>query len=142
MRNDLIMAVFNCKVDDFNILDDAGADMYETIDRMKEEGMEISLNGIMGEIFREGIFRLGETVKAFRADLENKEQQGKMTEASYEQLKKLRDFNINPQQDFGYYLNCLDTHLYCDSSKRKVYEEMFEQELQELVDYTGFDIQW
>ena len=142
MRNDLIRAILDCGVDDLNMLDDAGADMFETIDRIKEEGLEISLNGIMGEIFKEGIFRLGEAVKALRADLENEEQQGEMTEASYEQLKKLRDFNINPEQDFGYYLNCLDTYLYCDSSKQEVYEEMFEQQLQDLVDYTGFGIQW
>ena len=54
MRNDLIRAILDCGVEDLSMLDNAGADMFETIDRMKEEG----------------IFRLGETVKAFRADLE------------------------------------------------------------------------
>lgn len=38
-------------------------------------------------------------------------------------------------------MNCLDTHLNCDSSKKEVYEEMFEQEMQDLMDYTGFNIE-
>ena len=29
----------------------------------------------------------------------------------------------------------------CDSSKKGIYEEMFEQEMQDLMDYTGFNIE-
>ena len=52
--------------------------------------------------------------------------------AGYEQLGAIRQHDLNPQSDFTYYVNCLDTHLHCDSSKKKVYEEMFEQEMQDL----------
>lgn len=141
MRNDLMRALLDCGVDDLSMLDDAEADMYETIDRMREEGITVTLNSIMGEIFREGIFRLGEAVKAFKAELEKEEQQGEMTEAGYEQLEKLRNHNLNPQLDFGYYLNFRDTHLYCDSGKKEIYEELFEQEMQDFIDYTGFDVE-
>lgn len=142
MRNDLIRAVLDCGVDDLNMLDEAEADLYEIVDRMREDGTAISLNAIMGEIFREGIRRLSEAVKAMRTDLENEEANGEMTEASYEQLEKLRMYEINPAEDFDYYLNYQDTHLHGDGSKQEVYEAMFEQELQDLVDYTGFDIMW
>lgn len=152
MRNDLIRAILSCGVDDLNMLDDAGADMFEIIGHMKFEGMELTLNGIMAEVFREGIFRLSEAVKETRKNLESEEQCGALTEAGYEQLQRLRKYNINPSDDFGYYVNCLDTHLYFNpqsdrdstytEEKKSIYEEMFEQELQDMVDYTGFDIQW
>lgn len=152
MRNDLIRAILDCGIDDLNLLDDAGADMYELIKNMRFEGMELTLSGILGELFREGIHRLNEAVKSFRAELERQERAGEMTEASYEQLEKLRRFNINPSDDFGYYINYLDTHLHFNpqsdressykQKKQEVYEELFEKELQELEDYTGFDIQW
>ena len=70
MRNDLIRAVLDCGTDDLNLLDDAGADMFKIVEQMRFEGQEITLNGIMAEIFREGIFRMNEDVKAARKRLE------------------------------------------------------------------------
>lgn len=141
MRNDLIKAILDCGTDDLSMLDDSGADMSKTLERMCFEGLEISLNGIMAEIFREGIFRMSEAVKEARKRLESEEAEGVLTEYGYEQLEAIRKHNLSPQNDFTYYVNCLDTHLNCDSSKKKIYEKMFEQEMQDLSDYTGFDIE-
>lgn len=146
MRNDLIRAILGCGVDDLNMLDDAEADMFKVVEHMRFEGMELTLNGIMAEVFREGIFRLSEAVKEKVKNLEAEEQEGTLTEAAYEQLQKLREYEINPSADFGYYVNCLDTSLYFNpqpnkAEKIEIYEEMFEQELQDMMDYTGFDIQ-
>ena len=147
MRNDLIRAIFDCGADDLNMLDDSEANMFEIVDRMRLEGLDLTLNGIMAEIFREGIFRLGEAVKEVRDNLEQEERNGTLTEADYDKLQKIREYNLDPSTDFGYYVNCLDTHLYFypqtdKEKKREVYEELFEQELQDMMDYTGFDIQW
>ena len=141
MRNDLIRAVLDCGVDDLSMLDDSGADLFKTVERMRFEGLEITLNGIMAEIFREGIFRMGEAVKEARERLEAEESEGTLTEAGYEQLEAIRQHDLSPQGDFTYYVNCLDTHLNCDSRKKEVYEELFEQEMQDLMDYTGFNIE-
>lgn len=141
MRNDLIRAVLDCGVDDLNMLDDSEADLFKTVERMRFEGLEITLNGIMAEIFREGIFRMSEAVKEVRESLESEERDGTLTEAGYERLEAIRKHDLSPQRDFTYYVNCLDTHLNCDSSKKEVYEEIFEQEMQDLMDYTGFDIE-
>lgn len=152
MRDDLIRAILDCGKGDLSMLDDSQADMFEIIDHMKFKGKELTLNGIMGEVFEEGICRLGEAVKELRADLEKEEIAGEMAEGAEERLRKLRKYNINPSDDFGYYLNCQDTYLYFNpqsdressykQEKQEVYEELFEKELQELEDYTGFDIQW
>lgn len=141
MRNDLIRAVFGCGMDDLSLLDDAEADMFETVEKLKEEGLEISLMGIIEEIFKEGIFRIGETVKEVRKRLEHGEKSDSLTEEESEQLEAIRTHDLNPQADFQYYLNFLDTHLSCDSEKKEVYEEFFEKEMQDLMDYTGFNIE-
>ena len=141
MRNDLIRAILNCGMDDLSILDDSEADMFKIVEQMRFEGLELSLNGIMAEIFKEGIFRMNEAVKAERKRLETEECEGTLTEAGYEQLEAMRLHNLSPQNDFTYYLNYLDTHLSCDSEKKEVYEEFFEQEMQALMDYTGFNIE-
>ncbi len=141
MRNDLIRAVLDCGVDDLSLLDDSAADMFKIVEQMRFEGLELTLNGIMEEIFKEGIFRMNEAVKSIKKRLELEEYEGTLTEAGYEQLEAIRLHNLKPQNDFTYYLNCLDTHLNCDSRKKEIYEEMFEQEMQNLMDYTGFNIE-
>ena len=141
MRNDLIKAVLDCGVNDLSILDESEADIFEVVEQMRFEGLEITLKGIVIEIFREGIFRMSEAVREVRERLENEEKEGNLTEAEYEQLEVIRQYDLNPQSDFIYYVNSRDTHLNCDSSKRDIYEEMFKQEMQDLTDYTGFDIE-
>ena len=141
MRNDLIRAVLNFGVDDLSLLDDSEADMFKIVEQMRFEGIEITLNGIIEEIFESGIFRMNEAVKSVKKSLETEEYEGTLTETGYEKLEAIRLYNISPQNDFTYYVNNIDTHLRCDRSKKEIYEEMFEQEMQELMDYTGFDIE-
>lgn len=140
MRSDLIRAVLECGIDDLGILDEAEADMYDTVSKLREEGKEISLQSITEEIFEEGIFRMGEAVKNRRKELEDVERKGKLSEEEYEQLESMRLHELNPAADFGHEFNFLATNLYCDSEKKEVYEEWFEEEMQELMDYTGFNV--
>lgn len=97
MRNDLIRAILDCGADDLSLLDDSGADLFKVVERMRFEGLEITLNGIMAEIFREGIFRMDEAVKEARKSLESEEDAGTLTEAGYEQLEAIRQNNLSPQ---------------------------------------------
>ncbi len=146
MRNDLIWAILNCGIDDLSMLDDAGADMFEIVDHMKFEGVELSLNNILEEVFKEGIYRLEQAVKELRAELEKERKAGQMSDESADRWEKLDRYRLNPEEDFGYYVNCRDTSLYFytdhKEEKQEIYEELFGEELQALVDYTGFDIQW
>lgn len=139
MRSDLIRAVLDCGADDLSILDEAEADMYDTVARLREDGKEVRLQSIVEEVFNEGIFRLGEVVKEERKQLEYVARCGRLTDEGREKLAAID--GLNPQQDFGHCFNFLDTHLYCNSEKKEVYEEWFEKEMQELMDYTGFNIE-
>lgn len=147
MRDDLLCAILDCGTADLNMLDDTEANIFAVIQQMRSGGIELTLNNIMAEVFNEGILRLDEAVRSFREDLESEEQNGNLTDVGREQLEKLRRFNINPKHDFGFYVNCLDTSLYFNpqpdkEEKRQLYEELFEEELLDLMNYTGFNIQW
>ena len=146
MRSDLIRAILDCGIDDLSILDDAEADMFEIVDHMKFEGVELSLNNILAEVFKEGIYRLGQAVKELRAELEKERKAGQISDESADKWEKLNRYCLNPEEDFGYYVNCRDTSLYFhtdhEKEKQEIYEELFGEELQALVDYTGFAIRW
>lgn len=43
MRNDLIRAILDCGTDDLSLLDDSGADLFKVVERMRFEGLEITL---------------------------------------------------------------------------------------------------
>lgn len=141
MRNDLVRAVLDCGIDDLNLLDDAGADMFEIVKMIKDEGKEVNLSSIIEEVFKEGIFRMGEALKEDKKWLEDLERSGDISASGYEKLQAIQQNNLNPEQDFSYYINFLDTHLNIDSRKREVYEKYFEQQMDDLSEYTGFNIE-
>ena len=90
MRNDLFRAVLDCGVDDLSSLDDAGANMFETVQKMRDEGLAISLNNIIEEVFKEGIFRMEKKLKEEKEWLESLERYGNITEYGYEKLQAIR----------------------------------------------------
>ena len=51
MNTELVRAVFDCGIDDLRLLDDAECDMYAVIGRMREEGIELTMNNIIRQVF-------------------------------------------------------------------------------------------
>lgn len=141
MRDDLVRAVLGCGIDDLSLLDDARADIFKIVKKIRDEGREVNLSSILEEVFKEGIFQMGEEVTEDKEWLEDLERSGIISEFGIEKLQAIRKHNLNPQQDFEYHINYLDTHLNIDSGKREVYEEYFEQQMKALSDYTGFSIE-
>lgn len=52
MNTELVRAVFDCGIDDLRLLDDAECDMYAVIGRMREEGIELTMNNISGRYLK------------------------------------------------------------------------------------------
>lgn len=136
----LVNAVFECGTDDLRLLDDAECDMFEVIKTMRAEGIDTSMNNIIEEVFKTGKQVIMDAYDARLLSLESDEEMDMLTEASYEQLQQLRE--LNPDKDFTWYINLQDTNFYGDSGKKEVYEAYFEEELEECVRLTGYDIQW
>ena len=55
MNTELVRAVFDCGIDDLRLLDDAECDMYAVIGRMREEGIELTMNNIIRQVFEEAV---------------------------------------------------------------------------------------
>lgn len=140
MNSQLINAVFDCGSDDLRLLDDAECDMFEVIDRMREEGISFSMNNIIEEVFKTGKQVIIDAYDERLQKLKQEEASGIMTEASYEQLQQLGE--IDPKEDFSWWINLQDTDFYGDGNKQEIYEALFEDELEECVRLTGYDIKW
>ena len=136
----LVNAVFDCGTDDLRLLDDAECDMFEVIKTMRDEGIDTSMNNIIEEVFKTGKQVIVDAYNERLQNLESEEKAGVMTEASYEQLQQLRE--LNPKEDFSWWINLQDTDFHGDSDKQEIYEALFEEELEECVRLTGYDIKW
>ena len=136
----LVNAVFDCGTDDLRLLDEAECDMFEVIRTMRAEGIDTKMNNIIEEVFKTGKQVIMDAYDARLLSLETDEEMDMLTEASYEQLQQLRE--LNPDKDFTWYINLQDTNFYGKSDKQEVYEAYFEEELEECMRLTGYDIQW
>ena len=123
MNTELVRAVFDCGIDDLRLLDDAECDMYAVIGRMREEGIELTMNNIIRQVFEEGRYIL---TKAREADFELR--------GNLERL--------NPEQDFSFWINLQDTNFRGKSELQELYESMFTEELEQCENLTGYPIEW
>jgi hypothetical protein len=140
MNNELIRAVLNCGTGDLELLDDAKVNFFGVVDNLRFEGNEISMNTIIEEVFKTGKQVIVDAYKALMEDLQKEADTGEMTEGDWEHLQVLK--NLNPAEDFTFYINLQDTSFNGVPDKQQTYEELFEQELMECERITGYEIQW
>lgn len=141
MNECLINAVLDCGTADLNLLDDAECDFFKIVKEMKEEGIRISMNNIIEEVFKTGKQVIIDAYTGCLNYMENAERAGIITnEGDWEQLRKLR--SIDPREDFSWRINWQDTHFYGDSGKKEIYEALFEEEIAECERLTGYEIEW
>ena len=120
MNTELVRAVFDCGIDDLRLLDDAECDMYAVIGRMREEGIELTMNNIIRQVFEEGRYILTKAREEIRGNLER----------------------LNPEQDFSFWINLQDTNFRGKSELQELYESMFTEELEQCENLTGYPIEW
>lgn len=141
MNGCLINAVLDCGTADLNLLDDAECDFFKIVEEMQEEGIRISMNNIIREVFETGKQVIIDAYIGCLNYMENAERAGMITnEADWEQLQQLR--SIDPKEDFSWWINLQDTHFYGDSTKKEIYELLFEEGLTECERLTGYEIEW
>lgn len=141
MRIDLMRAVLECGSADLDLLDGAGADMYDLVGQLRNDGLEVTMENLLLTIFTNGIAAMAIEVNRERDRLEVESAKDSLADGEREKLETIRKFDLDPDRDFHYYINSLDTHLYCYRVKREVYEKYFADELDDLFDYTGFEIE-
>ncbi len=140
MNSEIIRAIFDCGVDDLNLLDDAEVNFFDVIKEMRFEGIDTTMNNIIREVFGRGRQVIADRYDAMMLKLLNDEKAGELTEGTYEQLQELKE--LDPNNDFTFWINLQDTNFHGDSSKQEIYEKYFEEELEECMRITGYDIEW
>lgn len=128
-RDFLIMAILDCGSADLSIIDNVEYDFYEIVEHFKEEGIPLSLENIVIEIFLMGIDDLKIAIKN---KLEELRESGK----SKKIIKKIEE--LNPDRDVTWYFNYLDTHIYLDDCEG-TYRKYFSKEIDEIEDNMGFE---
>ena len=136
----LLCALLDCGTLDLSMLKDT--DPYylcDAIDRLKDEGAEISLNGIFNEMFYHAAGVLNDALETRIGDLEAYKDADSIDDDELEELQALR--TINPEDDVTWYLNCLDTHIYICSDKEEIYCEYLGGQVEELERLMGFEFE-
>lgn len=110
-REDLLMTVLGCGVDDLTMLDDVEYGFDEILDQL--DGLplqEVGFNGLMKAVVDVGIIHIREALKEKLAELHGYRDEETMTEEDKEELDALEQ--LDPDDDIRSYHNCLDTSVW------------------------------
>lgn len=136
----LLCALLDCGTLDLTMLKDTDSDyLCDAIDRLKDEGAEISLNGIFNEMFYQAAGELNDALETRIGDLECFKDAGPLEEGEEEELKALK--TLNPEDDVTWYVNWMDTHIYICSDKEEIYREYLDGPIEELERLMGFEFE-
>lgn len=130
--------LLDCGFLDLQMLEDADEDyVLEAIDSLKDDDIEVSLNGIMDMMFGNAQIALTEAVneriEKLEGDIET------LSENEQNELMEIKE--LNPDRDVTWYCNCLDTSIYLDDKKEEVYRKYFRDLLDELEAKMGFEFE-
>lgn len=152
----ILTHLFNCGTSDLCMLDDINYDLDEILDDLVENNC-LSFNDLYRAVFQKGIDDLAERlneqrndllekIKAeIRYDIETWVDSGDMTldelkeTAEYQQniedLKLLANNELNPEEQYDYYLNYLDTHIWL--KHLPFYRTWMESDIDDIEDKMG-----
>ena len=138
MWKSILCELLNCGYLDLDILDDADEDyVLEAIEDCKANGIPVSLNAITDTMFMMAQSEINAAWDARFDELGSDEANGYAGEDELKELEAIKE--LNPEEDIGWYCNCLDTGIYIVNDKYDVYKEYFGDLLDELESKMGFE---
>lgn len=143
MRNDLCQAILDCGSLDLNILDDVEYDFYDIVERLRMEGIPVTLDSIVTEIFLQGISdinnALSETIEETEIDLVNAkiDKDEALINELEDKLENLKE--LEPDRDIEWYFNYLDTHIYFVNNN-EIYRDYLSEVIDSVENNMGFSI--
>lgn len=134
----LLCNLLDCGYLDLQTLDDADEDyVLEAIDSLKGEGLEVSLNRILDEMFFKVKNDLTEAVEARLNDLEDNEDE--LDEDEREELADMR--KLNPGEDITWFINWSDSHIYIGEETEAIYRNWFDDLIDDLENKMGIEFE-
>ena len=141
--DELLMVLLECGSLDLSILDDVGYDLGEIAEDLIAEEVKPTLNMITDRIFCKGQFELEEAVKSAIEDRVNRQADTDDSddgEAEYDRLQDEIDELecLNPEEDMGWFCNCLDTSCWFGDNEA-IYRKYLAEEIDEIEGKMGFE---
>lgn len=140
---DLLRMFLDCGSLDLSVLDGIEYDLCEIVEELYAEGIRPTLNAITDAVFRRGQMDLREAVE--NAISERREQQDETDDndegiEEYDWLQSEIDDleTLDPEEDMGWYCNCLDTSCWFDAHE-SIYRKYLADEISEIEDKMGFE---
>ena len=134
----LLCNLLDCGYLDLQMIEDADEDyVLEAIDYLKNEGLEISLNGILDTMFFDAKNNLMEAVEA-RVDV-LEENEDELDEDEREELADMR--KLNPDEDITWFINWSDSHIYINEDVETVYRNWFGGLIDDLESKMGIEFE-
>ena len=139
-RDGLLCALLDCGYLDLSILDDTDESfILEAVERLQDEGIRLSLNGITDEMFCMAQSEIRDALEERRSDLEHWKLMDTTSPKEMEELEALNE--LDPEEDIGWFCNCLDTSIYIAADYEEVYRKYFGELLDDLEEKMGFAFQ-
>lgn len=126
--NTLLTFVCDCGYGDLRMIEDMDSDfLYMCLDEIRQTNEDFSLQNILSVAV--------DLIKTHLIDTINE----KIEEAENEEDEKLASAleKLNPEEDFDYFINYLDTHIYL--SNYNDYENLIPDELEYLENQIGLE---
>ena len=132
----VLMRLLHCGVDDLSLLDDIEYDLDDMIDEMVEDQF-LSLDNLLRLVFEEAKREFADAVNQMRDEV-IEEYEAEFEEGdSRDEIETIR--KLDPIQDFDYYINYLDTHIYL--SNYGLYNRYFGTSVELIEQRTGFNVE-
>ena len=143
-QNTVLKAVLHCGTMDLSILDDIEYDLGEIVEELIAEGIQPTLNQIMSEVFRKATEDMtdavNEEIMYTREDLYDLDEDEEEQDTAHILQEKLSELlKLNPEEDIGWYCNCLDTSIYINRNS-EIYNRYMDDAVERIGNRAGFPI--
>lgn len=139
-REDILMTLFHCGICDLSLLDGIQYDAEEVMGQLEGFSIDdLSINMYTRAAFDLGFIEIRETVEKRVEELKSyAAADGGLSEEEQEELDNI--LRLDPDEDFGSFHNCIDTHAYFEKNA-EVYRRYFQDALDSFENNTGFPLE-
>ena len=134
----ILTSLLKCGSMDLELLEQINYDLDDILGDLLDNGM-LNLNELFSAVFQKGQSELQNIIDERKTDLINEIEGLTEQDAEYEELnQELLDLdNLSLEDDFSWFTNCLDTHIFLVNLE--TYKKYFADEISDIENKMGFE---
>lgn len=126
-QNAVLKTVLDCGTGDLYMLDGIEYDLDEMVEEMITDGINPTLNNILGNVFRRGVEELAQLIS------------DRLCEPGEDDSEEVLDVlrSLNPEQDISWRCNCRDSGIrFCENEE--IFRDYLPEEISKVEKSMGF----